>query len=306
MNAPKIASINNLLIFSIAVMLIVSCFIAERDESMAADANANKINVVASFYPIYIMAINICKDVPGVTVKNLTPPMSGCLHDYSITTNDMKKLVGADVFIANGAGMESFLNKIVAQYPSIKIATLADGIPLIKGEGNEGDNPHIWVSISDAMLQVKNLGKAMETFDPEHKDLYSKNTDAYVAKLEVLRSRMQSELAPFKGKKIVTFHEAFPYFAQEFGLEIAAVVEREPGSEPSAKELAETVDLIKNSGIRSLFSEPQYPVTAADTIARETGATVYVLDPMVTGSDDPDAYLNIMEKNLTVLKKALS
>jgi zinc transport system substrate-binding protein len=218
----------------------------------------------------------------------------------------MKKLVGANVFIANGAEMESFLNKIVEQYPAIKIATLADGIPLIKGEGNEGDNPHVWVSISNAMLQVKNLGKAMEMFDPEHKNLYRRNTDAYVNKLEALRSRMQSELAPFKGKKIITFHEAFPYFAQEFGLGIAAVVEREPGSEPSAKELAETVDLIRNSGIKSLFSEPQYPVTAADTIAKETGATVYVLDPAVTGPDNPDAYLDIMEKNLDILKKALS
>ena len=139
-----------------------------------------------------------------------------------------------------------------------------------------------------------------------HKSLYRKNTDAYVARLEALRVRMQSELASFKGKKIITFHEAFPYFAQEFGLEIAAVVEREPGSEPSAKELAETVDLIRNSGIKSLFSEPQYPVTAVDTIAKETGATVYVLDPAVTGPDDPDAYLNIMEKNLVILKKALS
>ncbi|MFH0763925.1 MAG: metal ABC transporter substrate-binding protein [Candidatus Omnitrophota bacterium] len=292
------------LVFLIIVMLAASCFVVMPGELTASDAKS--FRAVASFYPMYIMAINVCKDVPGVTVTNLTPPMSGCLHDYSITANGMKKLVGANVFIANGAGMESFLNKIVEQYPAIKIATLADGIPLIKGEGGEGDNPHVWVSISDAVLQVKNLGKAIETFDAEHKNLYRKNTDAYVARLEALRSRMQSELAGFKGKKIITFHEAFSYFAREFGLEIAAVVEREPGSEPSAKELAETVDLIKNNGIKSLFSEPQYPVTAADTISRETGATVYILDPAVTGPDDPDAYLNIMEKNLIVLKKALA
>ena len=77
-------------------------------------------------------------------------------------------------------------------------------------------------------------------------------------------------------------------------------------SRSKSLKLAETVDLIRNSGIKSLFSEPQYPVTAAGTIAKETGATVYVLDPVVTGPDDPDAYLNIMEKNLVILKKALS
>ncbi len=291
-------------VFTLAVILFISILATGPGGLKAADAG--KIDVVASFYPIYIMAINVCRDVPGVTVTNLAPPMTGCLHDYCVTTNEMKALAGADLFIANGAGMESFLNKAASQYPSVKIVTLADGIPLIKGEGSQLSNPHVWVSISCAISEVKNLGKAMEAFDPAHADLYRKNTDGYSAKLEALRSRMQSGLAPFKGRKIITFHEAFPYFAREFGLEIAAVVEREPGSSPSAKELARTIDLIKKNGIKVLLSEPQYPAVAADIIAKETGLTVYLLDPAVTGPDDPDAYINIMKKNLVVLKKALS
>lgn len=290
------------IVYSAAVILALGSVLGGR----ITGADAKGINVVTSFYPMYIMAINVCKDVTGVSVKNLTPPTSGCLHDYSVTTNDMKKLEGADIFIANGAGMESFLSKIVGHYPNIKISTLSDGIPRIKGDGNQGDNPHVWVSISGAIAEVKNLGKAMENFDPEHKDLYRRNTENYANKLEALRSRMQSELAAFKGTKIVTFHEAFPYFAQEFGLDIAAVVEREPGSTPSAKDLAETIELIKKFRVKALFSEPQYPARAAETIANETGATVYVLDPAVTGTDDPDAYLKIMGKNLEVLKKALT
>ena len=99
----------------------------------------------------------------------------------------------------------------------------------------------------------------MEEFDSLHKELYAKNTADYVAKLETLRQKMHSELAPYKGRSIITFHEAFPYFAQEFDLKIAAVVEREPGSEPSAKELADTIELVKKNGIPALFSEPQYP-----------------------------------------------
>ncbi len=265
---------------------------------------AKEIKIVASFYPVYIIAKNVAKDIPGVSVKNLTPPITGCLHDYTVTTNDMKKLADAQVFVANGAGMESFLDKIVAQHPNLKIILLSEGIPLIKGEGNEGNNPHVWVSISNAIIQVKNLGRAMEEYDAVHKQFYEKNTDSYVAKLEELRQEMHSELAPYKGREIITFHEAFPYFAQEFGLKIVAVVEREPGSEPSAKELAETIELIKKHGIAALFSEPQYPAAAAEVIARETGAKVYVLDPAVTGSDDYDAYINIMKSNLSVLKKA--
>jgi zinc transport system substrate-binding protein len=267
-------------------------------------ARTQTINVVTSFYPIYIMALNVCKDIPGVTVTNLTPPMSGCLHDYSITAGDMKKVESADIFIANGAGMESFLGRISGLYPHIRIAKLADDIQLIKEA--EGDNPHVWVSITGAMREVDALGSAMERFDPAHRELYMKNTGRYIAKLSALRDRMNNGLSAFKGRKIVTFHEAFPYFAREFGLEIAAVVQREPGSEPSAKELAETVDLIRRRGIKVLFAEPQYPASAAKVIAKETGAGVYVLDPAVIGPDDPDAYINIMEKNLAVLKEALS
>lgn len=271
-----------------------------------AVAAPEEIKVVASFYPMYIMARNVMKDVPGVSLENLTPPFTGCLHDYTLTTADMKKLAGAKALIVNGAGMESFLDGVAAGHPGLRIIGVSEGIPLIKS-GDE-ENSHVWVGISGAIRQVKNLGEAMQAFDPGHKELYAANTAAYAAKLEVLRGEMHAELAKYKGRKIITFHEAFPYFAEEFGLEIAAVVEREPGSEPSARELAETVDLIKNSGENGcvLFSEPQYPSSAAEVIAAETGLKVYVLDPAVSGPDEDDAYIKIMEKNLEVLKEAFN
>ena len=288
--------------FILSILLTVCFFV-----SLGFAASETKeIKVVASFYPMYIMAKNVAKDIPGVSVQNLTPPLTGCLHDYTVTTNDMRKLADAQVFVANGAGMESFLDKVIGQHPQLKIIQLSEGITLIKGDGEEGDNPHVWVSISNAIIQVKNLAKAMEEFDLNHKELYAKNAANYVAKLEALRQKMHAELAPYNGKSIITFHEAFPYFAQEFGLNIAAVVEREPGSEPSAKELAETIELIKKNNIPALFSEPQYPALAIRTIAKETGAKVYVLDPAVTGPDNYDAYINIMENNLAVLKTAFS
>ena len=290
----------------IVLLMIIFMFVTVIGCKHEAAHETKKIKLVCSFYPMYIMALNVVKGVPDVSISNLTPPMTGCLHDYTLTTDDMKKLADAQVFVANGAGMESFLDRVIAQYPQIKIIKLTDGIPLIKGAGEEGDNPHVWVSISLAITEVNNFGKNMEKIDPAHADLYRKNTEAYVNKLERLRQKMRTELAPYKGRKIVTFHEAFPYFAREFGLEIAAVVEREPGSEPSARELSKTVDLVRNAGIKTLFSEPQYPATAADTIARETGAKVFMLDPAVTGPNDPDAYIKIMENNLQVLKTAFS
>jgi len=271
----------------------------------SAPAEAPQTIVVTSFYPIYIMALNVASAIPGVSVQNLTPPFTGCLHDYSLTVNDMKKLASASLLITNGAGMESFAEKVAAQYPKLKVVELARGIPLIRGDRGAPPNPHVWTGVSNAITEVNNLGTTMEEFDPGHANLYRANTSRYVAKLEALRTRMHTALSPYRGRKIVTFHEAFPYFAREFGLVIAAVVEREPGSQPSAQELAHTIDLIRKHGIHVIFSEPQYPASATAAIARETGARVYVLDPAVTGPDDPDAYLHAMEANLAVLMKAL-
>lgn len=260
------------------------------------------IRIVTSFYPVYIMALNVTRDIPGVAVVNLTPSVTGCLHDYALTTKDMKKLAHAQVFAANGAGMESFLDRVIAQFPQMKVITISDGISLLKGAG--GDNPHVWVSISHAITQIQTLTESLARLDPAHAAAYRRNGADYVGKLAALRDRMKRELAPYAGRGIITFHEAFPYFAREFGFHIAAVIEREPGSEPGAKELAATIDQVRESGIRVLFSEPQYPSLAAQTIARETGARVYILDPAVSGPDTPDAYLEIMEHNLDVLKNA--
>jgi zinc transport system substrate-binding protein len=269
-----------------------------------SSATGKNLRIVASFYPMYIMAINVARGVPGVSVETLAPPTTGCLHDYSVTTADMKKLEGASIFVANGAGMETFLEKVASRYPSVRTVRLSDGLDLIDEKGSP--NPHVWVGISGAIAQVENLGRFLAASDPVHAEAYRANAAAYVSRLSALRDRMAAGLAPYKGREIITFHEAFPYFAREFGLKIAAVIEREPGSEPSAREVASTIETVRSVGMAALFAEPQYSPSAAQTVARETGAKIYSLDPAVTGPDSPDAYLAIMEANLATLKEALA
>lgn len=272
-------------------------------EIPAAHAASKPVRITASFYPMYIATLNVTKGIPGVEVRNLTKPMTGCLHDYSVTTDDMKQLAQTDIFVVNGAGMESFLDKVIKQLPHVKIVNASDGIELIKDA--EGGNPHIWVSVSLHIKQVRHIASQLAKADPQHAKEYGSNAAAYVAKLEKLRKEMHEGLKVLKTRDIITFHEAFPYFAKEFGLHIAAVIEREPGSEPNAKELAETITIVKNARVKALFAEPQYPAKAAQTIARETGARLYVLDPAVTGPMKEDAYIRIMTKNLGELRKAL-
>jgi len=261
------------------------------------------LRILSSFYPMYIMALNVTRGVEGVRLENLAPPSTGCLHDYALTAADMKKIENADILVINGAGMEGFMDRIASRRENLKIVRLAEGIPLIKEGGRV--NAHVWVSVTGAIAQVKNLAGALERLDPPHASLYRENAAGYVKRLEELRRKMHMTLDPYRGKRIATFHEAFPYFAREFGLVIVAVVEREPGSEPSAAELRSTIEIVKRSGVRALFAEPQYPSRAAEVIGRESGARLHVLDPAVTGPLDPDAYIDAMEQNMETLAGAL-
>jgi zinc transport system substrate-binding protein len=308
----RIMNIKILKCLSVALCIILLAGCGPKNNTDAANTQINKANgdktvtIAASFYPMYIMAINVAKDIPNVKVIDMTKPTTGCLHDYTVTPDDMKNLENAQFLIINGAGMESFMNKVISQFPDLKIIDSSTGIELIPGEGEEGDNPHLWVSISDAIKQVKNIGGTLAALDPDNASKYTANTDEYVKKLEAERDKMHQILDNVKYRDIITFHEAFPYFAKEFNLNIVGVIEREPGSEPSAKELADSIEIINNLNVKALFAEPQYPATAAETIAKETGSKVYTLDPAVTGPMDADAYITIMDNNLTVLKEALN
>jgi len=279
---------------------------SSQTNDVAPKQNAVKsATIAASFYPMYIFTLNIVKDIPNVNVINMTKPTTGCLHDYTVTPDDMKNLEGAKFLVINGAGMESFMDKVIQQFPHLKIIDASKGIPLIKGEGDECDNPHLWVSISNAIVQVKNIGNQLAALDPGNAARYKENTDAYIKKLEAEREKMHQALDGIQNRNIITFHEAFPYFAKEFNLNIAGVIEREPGSEPRPKELDDTIKKVNQLKVKALFAEPQYPAKAADIIAKETGAKIYTLDPAVTGPMDADAYINIMDSNLKTLEEAL-
>ena len=260
----------------------------------------NAFQIVTSFYPMYIITLNITQGIDGVSVSNMAGQQTGCLHDYQLQNKDMKNLETADA---------------MEQLPDLPVIDASEGISLLaaeedhdhEGESHEEEvNAHVWVSISNCIEQVENVASALEELDPEHAAQYRANGDTYKEKLSALRDEMHRELDDLPNRDIVTFHEAFPYFAEEFDLHIVAVVNREPDSQPSARELADAIRLIQSTGVKAVFAEPQYSESAAQVISNESGATLYLLDPAVTGEDDPDAYLNAMRKNLEVLKQALA
>jgi len=271
--------------------------------SVGSAMAAEPLRVVTSFYPVYVATLNVAGGVEGVEVVNMTSPHIGCLHDYQLTAGDVRQLADADLLLANGAGMEPFLGKMAANLPDLAVVEVSRGIPLLE------DNPHVWVSFDGARRQVDNIVEALAAAAPERAAAFRANARSYRAALDVLEAKMRDTLAPHAGVRIVTFHEAFPYFARDFGLELVGVIEREPGTEPSARELADTIKLVRERGVKALFVEPQFSDRSARVISEETGVGVYELDPVVTGpaaaEEARGAWLRAMENNLLVLQDAL-
>lgn len=278
----------------------------------AAEEDAGK-TIVTSFYPMYVFTQNVVRDVPGVRVVNMASESAGCLHDYQLQTRDMVTLEGADALVINGGGMEQFMDKVIAQRPELPVINASDGIEMLCGEddhdGHDHDhgvyNAHVWLDPALAMRQVQNIADGLAAVDSENAEAYQQNAAAYKARLQALHAELSAQLAPLAGSAIVTFHEAFTYFADAYGLVVAGVIANDAGEEPSTRQIAATCDLVKQYQVKALFVEPQYPTKSAETIARETGASVFTLDPVVSGDGSPESYENAMRENARVLTEAL-
>ncbi|MBU9746504.1 metal ABC transporter substrate-binding protein [Lachnospiraceae bacterium ASD3451] len=277
------------------------------------------LEVVTSFYPMYIAAENVIGDIPGVQLTNMTGPQTGCLHDYQLSPEDMQTLSGADVFIINGGGIESFLDTVLKNYPGLPVITASDGISMLEmktfGAGHEEDgheghdhgdeNPHVWMDVSKYMQEVDNIAGGLASLDPVHAEQYRQNAEAYRKKLEPLRVEASKITGKTGQANIIIFHDSFAYFADAYGLQVAEVIEIEEDNTLSAGQLAHLMQVIKEKEVQLLFVEKQYSTKVAEAVAKESGAKVYVLDSLVTGDGDPDSYIRGMEENLAVLREAL-
>lgn len=275
--------------------------------------------IVTSFYPIWIMTLNLTSGLEDhVTVRNLAAPTVGCLHDYQLQPADMKALTAADAFLINGAGMEAFLPEITRSLPDLPIVEASEGIELLENGSameileaeEEGEtNSHIWLDPLRAVRMAENLAAGLIRVLPGDEAVITANLADYRARLEALDARLRQGLGDLPRKDIVTFHEAFPYFAAAYGLNVVAVVNKEPGEVLTPAQLGELVREIRLLGNPPLFVEPQYTDLSAQTLSSETGAPVYSLDPIVTGPEENvplDYYETMMLQNMNTLITALS
>jgi ABC-type metal ion transport system, periplasmic component/surface adhesin len=287
---------------------------------------------------MYIAAMNVIGDTPGVDLQNLSEPQTGCLHDYQLTPADMKLLSGADVFIVNGGGIESFLSDVAADYKNLSIVNACEGLNLLSEEDegeehahgdahedaaeehihgdaedthedghNHGDvNAHAWMSIALYKQQVENILEGLCRIDLKHQDAYESNAKEYLAKLEDLEREQQSLKEELAGKHIVIFHEAYAYVAEDYDMEISYTMDLDEERQVSAGEVADVMGAIEKNDISVVLAEELYGKDMGDTVERETDAKVCYLDTLTRGEYEKDSYLDAMRHNMELLKEAFA
>lgn len=286
--------------------------------------------VVTSFYPMYIATMNVIGDTEGVTLKNLSEPQTGCLHDFQLTPADMKLLSTADVFIINGGGIESFMEDIAKQYPELVIIEACEGIQLlceIEAHGHEhetdfqdGDathneesshedhnhdvNAHAWMSVANYRKQVENIASGLAKISSEMSESFLANAGAYDRKLEALQVEQDELLTLTQGEEVIMFHCAYDYVAEDLFLEVAFCMDLDEERQVSAGEVAEVLEVIEHHGVKYIFAEALYGTDMCEMVQKEADVEVVYLDPLNRGGYEADSYIEGMRKNLKLLREA--
>lgn len=266
-------------------------------------AEANKMRVATTFYPLY----EIAKEIGGdkVSVTNVTP--NGVEpHDYEPSASTIADLQNAKVFIYNGATLEPWVDKFLPDFKNTAVKA-SDGIDIIKS--NEGTDPHYWLDPKLAQRSVQTIRDALVAASPTDKDYFMQNATKYSLALSTLDDDIKSGLQTCNSRTVVASHDAFSYFAKRYNLTVESITGLNPEAEPSAAKLAEITKFVRQKGIGYIFYERLVSSKIADTIATETGAKTAAFDPIegLTNEDQQQGktYVSIQRENLAALRTAL-
>ena len=261
-----------------------------------------RLTVVCATYPIYLFASSLAENVDGVAVERLDTGTASCLHDYTLSMADMKKLERADIIALNGAGLEEFLEDALAASDA-QVIDCSAGVELLEnlshrhdGDGHDSHDhghwdPHYWMDPANARIMADNLRGGMALTDPEHAGEYEANavkTEEILLQVEKDARELMERYLPQGVPGLITFHDGFPYFARAFHLPLLASIEEEAGSEASAREIVEITELVKEYDIPVIFTEVNGSDATARAISRETGCRVAQLTMIMDGPDASD------------------
>jgi len=271
----------------------------------ASDQSDGRLTILTTIPPLYSFTKNIAGDIANV--ENLLPNGAGP-HDYAFGPADIKKVTKARIIIKNGLGLETWLDRLLVSAEENAAAVGHDLFIVDSSSGIEvkDNDPHIWLSPAKAVAQVKNIRDALIRIDTVNAEVYSRNASVYINRLQSLNNEINLAVSTFKRREFVALHSAFTYFADDYGLKQAAVIQGSPDITSSPTRIAEVINLIRERDIKAIFSEPGSSHNIVNSIADDLGLEVHALDTLEAGSLSKDWYENKMRANLEVLRAALN
>ncbi len=206
-----------------------------------------------------------------VTVKNIVP-VGASPETFQPAPQDVAAIADADVLVENGAGLETWLDRLLrdAGSKNLRVVVCADGLPI------KDLNPHLWMDPVLAKEYVRKIRDALVSADPSHAQAYRRNAASYDKRLDELTAAIRAQIAtiPPSHRYMIVFHNAWQYYNDRFGITTLGFVERNPGQEPNPQQVARLVDLAKQHGVRGVFSEPEYSPKILQSIAQGAGIQV--------------------------------
>jgi ABC-type Zn uptake system ZnuABC Zn-binding protein ZnuA len=262
-----------------------------------ADSGQVKVTVTLGLFGDLVRQVGGDRVQVSALVPNGSDP-----HTYEPPPSQIAKLSQAKLVIMNGLDLEAGLKKVIRENASSSaiVLELAAGLPTLE------DNPHLWLDVQNGMTYVERIRDALASVDPAGADIYRTNADRYLAELRTLDGKVTAAVdsIPPERRKLVTFHDAYPYLARRYGLQIVGFVAKSPGKEPSAQEVSDLANAIRDQKVPAVFKEPQFSARILDIAANDAGVEVCVLY-----SDALDAkvgtYVDLMRFNAQELARCL-
>jgi zinc transport system substrate-binding protein len=227
----------------------------------------------------------------------------------------MVRMMSMDVLVVNGIGHDSWAFEILdaaGMRGKLALIYANDGVSLIPVAGDpSGDkvvNPHTFISTTAAIQQVYTIARKLGELDPDNATFFRDNARRYALEIRKLRSEFDAKIAGADLSKFrcATMHSGYDYILQELGLQVTAVIEPRHGVEPTARQLAETIDRIKAANVNVLFAEKYFASKLSDTIKDATGVKMYSISHISSGPYTAEKFIDEMRENLTTLATAIT
>ena len=272
----------------------------------ASAGSAQTLKVGVTLHPYFSWTKNIVGTLPGYEVRALLPGEVDA-GDYQPRPDDIKKLVDLDAIVINGIGHDDFIMPMIkaSGNKNLRIIRPNEQTPQIRAVNGSGVNSHTFISFTNAIQQTYAIQRALAELRPKDAAALQANAGEYARKLRLIKSKAAQQLAEAKITRVVTVHDGYGYLLQEFGLEVAGVVQPAHGLTPSAAELRDMVQLLKREKIRVVFSEETFPPPLLKVLQSEAGVKVYVITHIASGPYTADKFEREMQRNVDNMIRAL-